>query len=214
MKKRTLQLIACVILCTTMTDAMAQRIQQQMGRGIVAVKNGNNALITWRRMAQEPEDTQYNIYVNGVKLNTSPLTKTNYQTTATKVPAGGALAVDRQGFSDMITEKIKAHENIELILSEEVSKIPDGIVVIATGPLTSDALIGEITRLTEGEEYPKALGEAIRKVLVYFTMKIEALSERKPGVIPEYFQLGVDFTPKMSDGEMLRLIDAFLKKQN
>ena len=72
---------------------------------------------------------------------------------ATKVPAGGALAVDRQGFSDMITKKIKNHKNIELVLSEEVSKIPDGIVVIATGPLTSDALIGEITRLTEGEEY-------------------------------------------------------------
>ncbi|MBQ7953895.1 MAG: methylenetetrahydrofolate--tRNA-(uracil(54)-C(5))-methyltransferase (FADH(2)-oxidizing) TrmFO [Clostridia bacterium] len=72
---------------------------------------------------------------------------------ATKVPAGGALAVDRQGFSEMITEKIKDHENIELVLSEEVSQIPDGIVVIATGPLTSDALVGEITRLTEGEEY-------------------------------------------------------------
>ena len=71
-----------------------------------------------------------------------------------------------------------------------------------------------LPELTEGEEYPKALGEAIRKILVYFTMKIEALSERKPGVIPKYFQLGVDFTPKMSDGEMLRLIDAFLKKQN
>ncbi len=72
---------------------------------------------------------------------------------ATRVPAGGALAVDRQGFSDMITEKIKNHENIELILSREVSEIPEGIVVIATGPLTSDALVGEITRLTEGEEY-------------------------------------------------------------
>jgi len=93
MKKRILQLIACVILCTTMTDVMAQRIQQQMGRGIVAVKNGNNALITWRRMAQEPEDTQYNIYVNGVKLNASPLTNTNYQTTATKVPAGSQITV-------------------------------------------------------------------------------------------------------------------------
>ena len=93
MKKRILQLIACVILCTTMTDAMAQRIQQQMGRGIVAVKNGNNALITWRRMAQEPENTQYNIYVNGVKLNASPLTNTNYQTTAAKVPAGSQITV-------------------------------------------------------------------------------------------------------------------------
>ena len=93
MKRRILQLIACVILCTTMTDAMAQRIQQQMGRGIVAVKNGNNALITWRRMAQEPENTQYNIYVNGTKLNASPLTNTNYQTTSAKVPAGSQITV-------------------------------------------------------------------------------------------------------------------------
>ncbi len=71
----------------------------------------------------------------------------------TRVPAGGALAVDREGFSAMITEKIKSHPNIELVLNTEVSKIPDGIVVIATGPLTSDALIGEIERLTDKEEY-------------------------------------------------------------
>lgn len=72
---------------------------------------------------------------------------------ATRVPAGGALAVDRHGFSEMITEKIKSHKNIELILSEEVSELPDGIVVIATGPLTSDALINTITELTDGKDY-------------------------------------------------------------
>lgn len=72
---------------------------------------------------------------------------------ATRVPAGGALAVDRNGFSEMITEKIKAHNNIELNLSTELSKIPDGIVVIATGPLTSDALIDAITDITDGKEY-------------------------------------------------------------
>lgn len=72
---------------------------------------------------------------------------------ATRVPAGGALAVDRHGFSEMITEKIKAHDNIELVLSEEVSELPDGIVVIATGPLTSDALIDTITELTDGKDY-------------------------------------------------------------
>ena len=72
---------------------------------------------------------------------------------ATKVPAGGALAVDRQGFSDMITEKIKSHPNIELVLDTEVTEIPEGITVIATGPLTSDSFVGAITKLTEGEEY-------------------------------------------------------------
>lgn len=71
----------------------------------------------------------------------------------TRVPAGGALAVDRYAFSDMVTEKIKSHNNIDLVLEEEVTKLPDGITVIATGPLTSDAFIGEITKLTDGEEY-------------------------------------------------------------
>lgn len=56
------------------------------------------------------------------------------------VPAGGALAVDREKFSSLVTEFIKNHENIEFI-SEEVTDIPDdGISVVATGPLTSDAL--------------------------------------------------------------------------
>lgn len=70
-----------------------------------------------------------------------------------RVPAGGALAVDRFGFSDMITEKIKNHENINLILSEEVTKLPDGITVIATGPLSSDGICEEIKRLTKDSDY-------------------------------------------------------------
>ena len=58
----------------------------------------------------------------------------------TKVPAGSALAVDREKFSSYITEKIKNHPNIELI-EEEIEKInPDEITIIATGPLTSDKM--------------------------------------------------------------------------
>lgn len=64
------------------------------------------------------------------------------------VPAGGALAVDREDFSRCVTEKIKNHPNIEVV-EEEYTRIDDGnITVIATGPLTSDALIGEIARIT------------------------------------------------------------------
>ncbi|MGN0606707.1 MAG: FADH(2)-oxidizing methylenetetrahydrofolate--tRNA-(uracil(54)-C(5))-methyltransferase TrmFO [Oscillospiraceae bacterium] len=63
---------------------------------------------------------------------------------ATAVEAGGALAVDREKFSDMITEKIKSSPHITLI-SEEVTEIPDGNVIIATGPLTSDALAKSIS---------------------------------------------------------------------
>lgn len=65
---------------------------------------------------------------------------------ATKVSAGGALAVDREKFSDMVTQKIRSHENITVI-EEEVTEIPQGNVIVATGPLTSDKLaesIGEI----------------------------------------------------------------------
>ena len=59
---------------------------------------------------------------------------------ATRVPAGSALAVDRSRFSDYITEKIKNHPNIEVI-SREVVSVPEGeITVVATGPLTSDAM--------------------------------------------------------------------------
>ncbi len=58
---------------------------------------------------------------------------------ATRVEAGGCLAVDRQGFSDLVTEKIRSHPNIKVV-SEEVTQVPEGPVIIATGPLTSDAL--------------------------------------------------------------------------
>ena len=65
-----------------------------------------------------------------------------------RVPAGGALAVDRDSFSQFITEKIKANPNIEVI-SEEVNAInPDEYTIIATGPLTSDALSEAIIELT------------------------------------------------------------------
>lgn len=63
---------------------------------------------------------------------------------ATRVPAGGALAVDRIGFAQMMTEKIRQNPYITVI-DKEITKIPnDDIVIIATGPLTSDALSKEI----------------------------------------------------------------------
>ena len=64
---------------------------------------------------------------------------------ATRVEAGGCLAVDRQGFSDMVTEKLRSHPNITVV-SQEVTQVPEGPVIIATGPLTSDALSQDIGR--------------------------------------------------------------------
>lgn len=71
---------------------------------------------------------------------------------ATKVPAGAALAVDRGKFSELITRKIEAHPNIEII-REEVKTIPQTEVsIIATGPLTSDALTAEIMKMTGDDQ--------------------------------------------------------------
>ena len=71
---------------------------------------------------------------------------------ATQVPAGGALAVDRDKFSEMITETIKNHPNINVI-EEEITQIPKGDipVVVANGPLTSDALSQDIRTYTKQE---------------------------------------------------------------
>jgi methylenetetrahydrofolate--tRNA-(uracil-5-)-methyltransferase len=72
--------------------------------------------------------------------------------TATRVPAGAALAVDRQQFAEYITERIETHPQIEIV-REEVTAIPrDAVTIIATGPLTSDALTMEIMKLTGDDQ--------------------------------------------------------------
>ena len=69
---------------------------------------------------------------------------------ATRVEAGGALAVDRHGFANLVTERIRSHPNITVIPGE-VTAIPEGEVVVASGPLTSDALAETLeTLLGEG----------------------------------------------------------------
>ena len=65
----------------------------------------------------------------------------------TRVEAGGALAVDRHGFAALVTRRVRAHPNITVV-EGEVTKIPDGEVIVASGPLTSDALAEEIARIT------------------------------------------------------------------
>ncbi|UUZ95735.1 FADH(2)-oxidizing methylenetetrahydrofolate--tRNA-(uracil(54)-C(5))-methyltransferase TrmFO [Paenibacillus sp. P25] len=67
------------------------------------------------------------------------------------VPAGGALAVDREGFSEEVTSLLRNHPLIE-VRNEELESLPDGITVVATGPLTSPALSKHLQELT-GEDY-------------------------------------------------------------
>jgi methylenetetrahydrofolate--tRNA-(uracil-5-)-methyltransferase len=67
---------------------------------------------------------------------------------ANAVPAGEALAVDRDAFSEMVTERLASHPNITLVREEAIDLPDDGPVIIATGPLTSDALAARIADLT------------------------------------------------------------------
>ena len=64
---------------------------------------------------------------------------------ATRVEAGGCLAVDRHGFSAMVTEKLRNHPNVTVV-HEELTEVPEGPVIVATGPLTSDAMSDAIGR--------------------------------------------------------------------
>ncbi len=72
----------------------------------------------------------------------------------TKVPAGGALAVDREGFSAYITEKLRSHPKIKIV-AEEKTTLPaesEGLSIIATGPLTGEALAKDISEAIGGEK--------------------------------------------------------------
>ncbi len=96
---------------------------------------------------------------------------------ANRVSAGGALAVDRKGFSDYITNRIKSHPDIEVI-NEEVCKIPlDKNVIIATGPLTSDGLAESIKNICGGFLYfhdaaaPIVTYESLDKSKVFFASR-------------------------------------------
>ena len=66
------------------------------------------------------------------------------------VPAGGALAVDRELFAKLVTQRIEGHPNIEIV-REEVKEIPQSLCIVASGPLTSPALSKSIAALSNGE---------------------------------------------------------------
>jgi len=92
---------------------------------------------------------------------------------AHRVPAGGALAVEREGFAAAITEALERHPNIEF-RREELTQVPEGVVVLATGPLTSDALAADLERFTGGESLafydaaaPVIEGESVNLEVAY-----------------------------------------------
>jgi methylenetetrahydrofolate--tRNA-(uracil-5-)-methyltransferase len=102
---------------------------------------------------------------------------------AAAVPAGGALAVDREIFSESVTTRIQGHPNIEL-RRQEVTRLPSGPTIVATGPLTSQALVEEIVALT-GQATPAVSGGP--DDLLYF---FDAMA---PIVEAESINMGVAF---------------------
>ncbi|MBR4868331.1 MAG: methylenetetrahydrofolate--tRNA-(uracil(54)-C(5))-methyltransferase (FADH(2)-oxidizing) TrmFO, partial [Clostridia bacterium] len=82
-----------------------------------------------------------------MQLFDSLCVKTAYQC---EVPAGGALAVNRHDFAAAITQTIESHPNITVV-HKEITQIPQGVCVIATGPLTSDAFAGELQSCLGGQ---------------------------------------------------------------
>lgn len=98
MRKATLGLM---MLAALPSLTSAQRMQQKLGRAVVAVTDpsGSNVLVTWRKLAQEPENCTYNIYTRTKggsdykKINATPITKTNYQSTRTAIPYNTEIAV-------------------------------------------------------------------------------------------------------------------------
>jgi methylenetetrahydrofolate--tRNA-(uracil-5-)-methyltransferase len=96
-----------------------------------------------------------------------------------QVPAGGALAVDRAVFSADLTQTLAAHPLIEL-RRDEVTEIPDGVVVLTTGPLTSEALSAELLRFT-GQAYmsffdaasPIVVGESIDRSVAFMASRYD-----------------------------------------
>ena len=90
---------------------------------------------------------------------------------AHKVPAGGALAVDRVAFSEAVTEKIKNHPLITVV-EEEITEIPDGRVIIATGPLTSDALAEKLAALDD-ENKPLNFYDAAAPIVTFDSIDME-----------------------------------------
>ena len=89
-----------------------------------------------------------------------------------RVPAGGALAVDRFAFSDAVTESIKAEPLIETV-SEEITGIPDGRVIIATGPLTSEPLAEKIRALCP-ESSPLSFYDAAAPIVSFESIDMES----------------------------------------
>jgi methylenetetrahydrofolate--tRNA-(uracil-5-)-methyltransferase len=126
----------------------------------------------------------------------------------TAVPAGAALAVDREQFAAEVTRRLSAHPNIEII-REEVEHLPAaGPVVIATGPLTSPALSAEITRLTGSSHlyFYDAIAPVVEAETIDLNVAFRAARYDKGG--PDYLNC------PMSEEEYNRFYDTLIAAES
>jgi methylenetetrahydrofolate--tRNA-(uracil-5-)-methyltransferase len=126
---------------------------------------------------------------------------------ATSVPAGGALAVDRQLFSEYVTEKIESHPLIRIERGEATEIPAEGIVIIASGPLTSDALAASLSQLTGDRLYfYDAIAPIVSAASLDMT-KVFAASRYGKGDGDDYLNCPLDeeeylaFIAALNDGE-------------
>ncbi|MFC4452810.1 methylenetetrahydrofolate--tRNA-(uracil(54)-C(5))-methyltransferase (FADH(2)-oxidizing) TrmFO [Deinococcus sonorensis] len=89
-----------------------------------------------------------------------------------RLPAGNALAVEREGFSARVTAAVRAHPNIT-VRDEELTELPDGVAVLATGPLTSPALAERLVQLTGGEQL--AFYDAAAPVIAFESIDMDVV---------------------------------------
>ena len=91
----------------------------------------------------------------------------------TAVPAGGALAVDRHGFSRLVTERVKSHPLITVVPGE-VTDLPEGEVVVASGPLTSDALADRLLSMLGGEDSARHFFDAAAPLVSFDSVDMDS----------------------------------------
>ena len=111
----------------------------------------------------------------------------------TAVPAGGALAVDRHGFSRLVTERVRSHPLITVVPGE-VTDLPEGEVVVATGPLTSDALADRLMSMLGGQDSALHFFDAAAPLVSFDSVDMDSgfFASRYDKGTPDYINCPMD----------------------
>lgn len=152
--------------------------------------------------------------INNIKISASGILKEELElgrslilecAKLSRVPAGGALAVDREKFSGLVTQKIINHKNIEII-REKIIEIPDGMTIIATGPLTAPELAASLSE-NIGEKYI-AFFDAVAPVIT-----LESINMNKAFKAGRYGRGDDYINCPMNKDEYLKFYDALINAE-